>query len=224
MTGWRLHWLEAEGDLGPWRDRITQEIEATRMAVSRHLPPPALDVLVQRLPGMVIREIGLVGHAYRHSLFALQCDPDNENFAASLVNGALRRQVAHEVHHCLRMRGPGYGRKLGEALVSEGLAGHFVKLLFGNPPEPWECALNADDLRAHHPPPAVLDATDYDHAVWFFGTGGHRPRWTGYTLGYAIVGTWLDATPDVTSDDIVSVPAERVIAAWIAASGRHRIA
>ena len=214
MTEWRLHWLEAEGDLGPWRRQITDEIDATHAAVSRLVTPPRLDVLVQRLPGMVITEIGLVGHAYRHSLFAPQCDPDNETFASSISDGTLRRQVAHEVHHCLRMGGPGYGRKLGEALVSEGLAGHFVKQLFDNPPEPWECALNPERLHAHFPVRSALNATDYDHAAWFFGAGGHRPRWTGYTLGYALVEKWIEVTSGVDADAMVNVQADVVIAAW----------
>ncbi len=43
--------------------------------------------------------------------------------AASLDDGAFRRTIAHVVHRCLRMAEPGYGRTLGEALVSQGLAG-----------------------------------------------------------------------------------------------------
>ena len=85
------------------------------------------------------------------------------------------------------MAGPGYDRTLGEALVSEGLAGHFVQRLFGNPPEPWE------------------------HAVGV----GEYPRWLGYTLGYAIVGKWLGSArePDVAT--LVNVPAHTVLlATW----------
>ena len=69
--------------------------------------------------------------AYRPGLFGLTLDPDNPQFATCISDGTLRRQVAHEVHHCLRMAGPGYGRVLGEALVSEGLAGHFTRRLLG---------------------------------------------------------------------------------------------
>jgi hypothetical protein len=81
----------------------------------------------------------------RESLFSLTLDPDNPNFERSLGDGDLRRTIAHEVHHCMRMAGPGYGWTLGEALVSEGLAGQFVHRLFGSPPEPWECAVSAGD-------------------------------------------------------------------------------
>lgn len=221
---WRLHWLEAEGALGLWRERITSEVEAAWEAVARVVRMPPLDILVQRLPGAVIPEIGMVGHAYRKGLFALTLDPDNPHFAASLEQGALRRQVTHEVHHCLRMAGPGYGRTLGEALVSEGLAGQFTGRLFGNPPEPWECAVDEDIVRAHLPDATALMASGYDHNAWFFGAGRHRPRWLGYTLGYRIVGKWLADAGAVDGDTWVNVPADAVLAAsGIPGVGRPRI-
>ncbi len=210
---WTLHWLEAEGSLGAWRHAIENEILATREAIADVLTPPRLDVLIQYLPGMVIPEIGWVGHAYRHSLFSLQCDPGNENFEPSLSNGAVRRQVAHEVHHCLRMSGPGYGRTLGEAVVSEGLAGHFVRLLYDNSPEPWECGLGEDELKQHLPGREDLHATEYDHAAWFFGAGGRRPRWVGYSLGYVLVRHWLDNQPGIGIDTLINVDASTVLSA-----------
>lgn len=210
---WQLHWLEAEGDLAPWRDQVAAEIEATQQLVARAAPLPRLDILVQRLADAVIPEIGMVAHAYRKGLFALTLDPDNPRFAAGLRDGTLRRQVAHEVHHCLRMAGPGYGRTLGEALVSEGLAGRFTGWLFGSPAEPWERAVDLDVLRAHVPNAAMLQAADDDHAGWFFGAGGRRPRGLGYTLGYQIVGDWLATAGEVGGDVWVNVPADTVLTA-----------
>jgi uncharacterized protein YjaZ len=154
----------------------------------------------------------MAGRAYRKSLFALTLDPDNQHFAASLAEGVLRRIVAHEVHHCLRMAGTGYGRTLGEALVSEGLAGRFVGQLFGNSPEPWERAVDDGTLFANRPDAATLASTSYNHAAWFFGTGGERPRWLGYTLGYQIVGKWLDQTSELDGSTWVNVPADAVLA------------
>jgi hypothetical protein len=214
MTEWRLHWLEAEGDLRPWHSQIRSEVEATRALVSNSVTPPRLDILVQRLSGAVIPEIGMVGHAYRRSLFALTLDPENANFAASLLNGTLRRQVAHEVHHCLRIGGPGYGRSLGEALVSEGLAGHFVKHLFNTPPEAWERVVDAETIWKYFPDEAALTSTNYDHAAWFFGADGQRPRWIGYTLGYAIASRWLETTPEANGALLVGISASEVLSAW----------
>jgi uncharacterized protein YjaZ len=108
------------------------------------------------------------------------------------------------------MGGPGYGRTLGQALVSEGLAGHFTRLLLHNPPEPWECAVTDDALEAHWPDKETL-AKPYNHAEWFFGVGGQRPRWLGYTLGYRIVADWLAVTPEVDGDLLVNVAAETVL-------------
>jgi uncharacterized protein YjaZ len=208
---WQLHWLEAESDLSPWREQIAKEVAATHAIVSRLVTPPQLDILVQRLAGAVIPEIGMTGTTYRKGLMALTLDPDNPHFTESLANGALRRTAAHEVHHCLRMAGRGYGHTLGEALVSEGLAGHFIRRLFGNPPEPWECAVDDDVLHVQLPDAETLGAKWYNHAEWFFGAGGRRPRWLGYTLGYRVVGDWLAATPDADGDTLVSVPAETVL-------------
>lgn len=210
---WRMHWLEASGDLGPWRATIIAEVEAAREAVTTVLPLSPLDILVERLPGAVIPETGTTGQAMRESLFSLTIDPDNLNFERSLRDGDLRRTVAHEVHHCMRMAGPGYGWTLGEALVSEGLAGQFVHHLFGSPPEPWECAVADEVLKANLPDNATLTGTGHDHRAWFFGVGGRYPRWLGYTLGYRIVGDWLETKAEIDGETWIDVPAHEVLEA-----------
>ncbi len=209
---WRLHWLEAEGDLTPRRHQIASEIATARCAVAGNVATPPLDILVQRCRHAVIPRIGMGGRAHRDRLLAISLDPDNPNFANSLANGAIRRTVTHEVHHCLRMAGPGYGRTLGEALVSEGLAGHFTRRLFATLPEPWECAVDEETVRSHHPSPAELSSSSYDHRAWFFGHGGHRPRWLGYTLGHHLVGRWLERTGPVDGSALINVAAEIVLA------------
>jgi hypothetical protein len=219
MTEWSLHWLEAEGELAPWRSQIAAEIEATKTIIAGHIAPPRLDILVQHIPGWVIPEIGLVGHTYRRSLFSLTVDPANANFAPSLTDGTLRRQVAHEVHHCLRHAGPGHGRSLGEALVSEGLAGQFVTHLFAAQPEPWERAVEPAVANRLFPDNAALAAADYDHQAWFYG-GGVYPRWLGYTLGYMIAQRWLDTAPEANATMLVNVTANEVLAAWTSAKRR----
>ena len=209
---WRSHWLEASGDLGPWRSTIAEE-EIARKAVADVLPVSSLDILVQRLPGAVIPETGTTGQAMRPGLFSLTIDPDNPNFARSLRDGDLRRTVAREAHHCMRMAGPGYGWTLGEVLVSEGLAGQFVSHLFNSPPEPWECAVTDEELAANLPDNATLVSDGHDHHAWFFGFGSRYPRWLGYTLGYRIVGDWLATGVDTGCGAWVNIPAHEVIEA-----------
>jgi uncharacterized protein YjaZ len=102
---------------------------------------------------------------------------------------------------------------LGEVLVSEGLAGRFVGRLFGSPPEPWERAVDDEALRVNHPDLEALRSTTYDHATWFLGAEGLRPRWLGYTLGYEIVGKWLDGAGEVDGITWINVPAHTVLSA-----------
>lgn len=150
------------------------------------------------------------GVAHDRSLLMLSCDPDYPGFAAVLGTGALRRTAVHEAHHCLCMAGPGYGETLGEAIVSEGLAGCFTSLALGSPPEPWEAALEPGSARCLLPAAGGLEARDYDHAAWFFGTS-NLPRWLGCALGHLIVGRWA-AAAQPSGRAWVDVPAAEVLA------------
>lgn len=212
MDNWSLHWLTAAGDLESHRAAIVGEFEAAYRSLAGFVAPPRLDILVQRLAGETIPELGMVGHAYRDSLFAMTLDPDSPNFERSLHDGALRRQIIHEVHHCMRMAGAGYGWTLGEALVSEGLAGQFVGRLLGTDPEPWEQAVSWESLCGGAVAPDALAAGDYDHAAWFHGRGPY-PRWFGYSLGYGMVGAWLKEAGDVDAATWIDVPAATVVEA-----------
>nr|WP_256349670.1 DUF2268 domain-containing putative Zn-dependent protease [Pseudomonas sp. P7758] len=206
-----MHWLEASGSLAQFRPELIREFEVAYEAIAQLLPPPRLDILIQRLPGETLPELGLMGRAYRSTMFSMTLDPDNPNFLTSLRSGALRRHVVHEVHHCLRMAGPGYGWTLGEAMVSEGLAGQFVRQVLGSEPEQWERALAPQELLSSPVDRQLLEATYYDHSEWFFGTGA-RPRWLGYTLGYQMVETWLATQGDVDAATWVNVPAQDILA------------
>jgi uncharacterized protein YjaZ len=100
-------------------------------------------------------------------MFAMTVDPDKPIFIRSLSDGALHRQIVHEVHHCRRMAGPGYGYTLGEALVSEGLAGQFLHPLLGTEPEVWERAVTPEALQAAFPGAEELTSMFYDHSAGF---------------------------------------------------------
>lgn len=212
MSHWSIHWLEAERDLSPWREPILAAIEAASTAVSRLVPKPALDILIQS-GDQVIPQLGTTGFAHSRSLLSLTIDPDNPNLAGCLSGTGFCQGVVHEVHHCMRMAGPGYGHTLGEALVTEGLAGRFVKEALGTPPEPWESAVSGDLLARHFPADDELWQSPYRHDEWFFGAGGKRPHWLGYTLGYDIVGRWLSGAGQIDGETWINIPARTVITA-----------
>lgn len=96
---------------------------------------------------------------------------------------------------------------MGEACVSEGLAGHFVLELFGGEPELWEC-INAELIHAYLPQ-LHQDwlCTDYDHSKWFYGASD-MPRWLGYTLGFNLVASYLAARPERRASQLAYTKAD----------------
>ena len=203
---WTTHYANANGQLDGLIGPIGAAIERARARIETVTPAVTIDVVVQSWPGRVIECYGLVGYAPTGTMMQLTVDPDNANLATSLGE-PLERTIAHELHHVQRQRGPGYGRTLGGALVSEGLAGHFAGELYGKRPEPWERALDIEEIaRFAAEAEKDWDHHDYDHAAWFFGSGG-RPCWTGYTLGYALVDRYLGDRPTLTAASLVDTPA-----------------
>ena len=80
-------------------------------------------------------------------------------------------------------------------------------------------------LLANHPDVVSLGSTTYDHAAWFLGAGGQRPRWLGYTLGYELVGKWLEEAGEVNGLTWVNVAAHTVLSAtWNEIPRPHPVA
>lgn len=219
MSDWRLHWLEAAGPLSPWREVLTAEVLTGCKAADRRATLPAVDILVQNVPRSGIPELGMGANAYRPSCFSLSLDPQNPRFADSLAEGAVQRLVVHELHHCLRMAAIGWNHTLGDALVSEGLAGHFVHECLETPPELWETALGAEALAAWTGrAQGEAEVLHYDHAAWFYGGASpYRrddaapPRWAGYAIGFDLVGRYLRLHPEARPSQLCGIHAARLL-------------
>ncbi len=220
---WTLHFLEAEASLAPWRDRLADEARATHDRIAGVLSPdiamPRVDILIQRTPMGCIPDFGIGGRAYSPHCLSITLDPDNPTFETSIAAGHFGRTLTHEFHHCLRFAAIGYGNTLGMALVSEGLCDQFDREVNGGDGSPWTHAL------APHQWPAILaqiepllTSRDYDHIAWFFGSQHSLdtiPRWTGYTVGYHLIGAYLNAHPDARPSRLAGVPAPELLAeAW----------
>ncbi len=188
MASMNLHFLDARGALTGLDGWLRRCLTDTHEKAAGLMPLQPLDVVVQT-GKRIIPEKGHLGYAPKSGVVFITVDPDNPALKAN-ADASLERMFAHELHHAARWDGPGYGSSLGEALVSEGLAGHFVLELFGGPPEPWE-QLPESEIRTH----AALAAqewerADYNHEAWFFGRGD-LPRWLGYSLGFRLVERFL---------------------------------
>lgn len=100
--------------------------------------------------------------------------------------------IAHELHHVVRWQHGGYGKTLGEALVTEGLACWFAELESG-----WKAPWIRGDTSAALWKKAQeqWDDPDYKHDEWFFR--GPLGKWAGYRMGYVLVRRVLDLRFDL---------------------------
>ncbi len=200
-----LHFLNARGQLDLYEKRVREAVSNAVGATTSLKKLGPLDIVVQE-GRWVIPQTGHTGDTPRADLIILTLDPGNEALEANMGR-SLERVIAHEFHHARRWDTVGYGETLGEALANDGLAGRFVEEVYGNPPEPWENAVNFDKLRTHIDEAAKeWDSKDYDHMRWFFGKGD-LPHWIGYTLGYQLVGKYLETFPETRPSLLASEPA-----------------
>lgn len=139
-------------------------------------------------------------------------NPQHNHFPQT-IRDQIPRVLAHELHHCMRTRGPGYGETLAEALISEGLADHFDHEVWGKEPQLWSIALTDEQaLPLLERARGELDNKPYNHAAWFFGSAEqHIPRWTGYTLGFRLVADYLRLHPEQTAAELHAMPASAFI-------------
>lgn len=198
MTVWHIHILNSRGALTPvLSDVRTAAREAVSLA-SKQGDLPRFDLVI-KAGREVIPEWGLAGHAPAPGLIDVTLNPDR--FDAQL----MIRTLVHEFHHLMRWDGPGYGRSLGDALVSEGLAGHFVLQVLGGKPDPWDATVPAQGLARQ-----ALNGwsrLDYDHARWFFGRGDIR-KWAGYGLGHRLVAEYLAQHADKDAAALAEMTSE----------------
>jgi hypothetical protein len=197
MTVWNIHFLNARNTLTLLLPQIRATAREAVARVSEHADLPRFDLVVKAQPGGGIPDWGVGGYAPAPGLIEVTLNPDR--FDAAL----LLRTLVHEMHHLIRWDGPGYGRSLGEALVSEGLAGHFVLQVLGGKPDPWDAVTPAAGVARQ----AMNEwaRLDHDHARWFLGKGDLR-KWTGYGLGHRLIAEHL---AQAQGDDAVTLSTTR---------------
>jgi uncharacterized protein YjaZ len=174
------------------------------------LPVKNVDVIVQA-GKQVIPETGIGGFSPSAELVYITIDPGHPTFPGVLDTEFLAT-LGHELHHCARHTGPGYGHTLGEALVTEGLATNFEVELRGGKAPFYACAVQGHDLEllAQRARPE-LRSSKYVHRAWFFGAAAKGfPRFSGYSLGFNIVAAYI-LRHATSAACLWGVPAENVL-------------
>ena len=200
-----FHILDAGGRLEKFQVQISDSLRVGLEHIEQELSLPSIDVVVVDDPHSAIPETGVGGSAPTAHLLYIYVDPEFTDLDKTL-DFEIRSTLAHELHHCARWANIGYGSTLLEAIVSEGLADHFDIEINGGVPKLWDTAIQREGLETLLEM-AKLEFTnsDYDHAAWFYGSA-KIPRWAGYSLGFKLVGDYMQKTQKKASE-LVSEPA-----------------
>jgi hypothetical protein len=132
-------------------------------------------IIVRDQPGATIENLYPGGHTY----FPNETQIAVPSWPADEVQ--LKSTLAHELHHMARWQNGGYGRTLGEAIISEGVASFYEQTKSGWTP-PWTQAKLTDEIWAKIKSSWKNDP--YNHSDWFFN--GPDGQWIGYTAGYLL--------------------------------------
>ncbi|HRN71145.1 MAG TPA: DUF2268 domain-containing putative Zn-dependent protease, partial [Candidatus Woesebacteria bacterium] len=176
---------------------IENNFNDTVSQVAKYLPIRDVDVIVYDNPEGTVPEQGIGGYTPNKNIMYISLDPSFINLKES-INLELKRTLAHEFHHTVRWKNPGYGETLLDALITEGLADHFDIEVFNESPQPWSRAFTDSELNnLMKKAEKEFNNTDYDHSAWFYGNVELGiPRWAGYSLGFKMVKDYLAKHPD----------------------------
>ena len=122
--------------------------------------------------------------------------------------------VAHEYHHSVWTdRYQDRGFDLVDYLIFEGRADSFAHAVYPEMVAPWTEALTAEQEAAQwQAMQQHLDSSSVMIQRKFMFGGTDVPRWTGYTIGFHIVQTYLKKHPNVSIDEWTALDAHDLLA------------
>lgn len=195
------------GALDAQKTQIEQLVDEVFVAAGAELAIDQVSVLVSADAARTIPGWGMGGYALSPDEIELVIDPLTADLG-NLLAARLPHIIAHELHHTVRLRDPGFYITLRDALVFEAMADHFALALLDGDLPPWTTAFDEADTplyRARAEP--ELDQP-FNFEAWFFGIGTDLPRWTGYTLGYRILRDHFEANPQDSASVLVNAAPE----------------
>lgn len=207
-----LHIVKSATGLRAYESLIRSTAAKVIEGVGRLIPLSNTDLVFCDYERFVIPHRGIGAVTFNDHLVLVSIDPSFPNLWQQIAQ-ELPRDIAHELHHCARMRDLGRRNNLLDALVQEGLADHFAEEFTNKPPERWSTAIAGGALRLlWRRAWRECLSTTYDHSAWFFGSKRrHIPRWAGYSIGYQLVQRYLTAHPSAKASKLYRLPSRAFV-------------
>lgn len=181
---------------------ILEIIEEARGRAAELMPLMGVHFAVNQCPANIVPHTGVGGSCFSRDLVSIDVAP-RLDLTQERVRRVIRYTASHELHHAARWRSVGYGRTLGEGMVSEGLADRFAHEMVPEPVMPWARPMDSfSRMMCRWQLPLALNSRFYSRRIWFFYGSPLRgiPRWAAYSLGYEVVGRYLEVARKKASD------------------------
>lgn len=209
------HILRDTSRIEPYRGQIEKVAYDSILQASYEMPIRDVSIGVFDFPENCIPELGIGGAAngkvgaYKQTLIEIDLDPESQH-RDSAISKELARTIRHELHHDVRGKFFGQDKNLRDRVILEGLAQHYEIEGTDEKPPIYATALMPDQLQ----PLLKLIEADFESfgekaSDWLFGAEDKGiPRWTGYSIGYHIIGEYLKSHPDQKASSLYAAPSE----------------
>lgn len=168
-----------------------------------------IDITVRPKKEFTVPEVGSGGYAPNGNEIRIAVDSTRTNKEIEeIIKDKVPLSIYHEINHVARWRTVGYGEKIPETLISEGLAIVFAEQKWPKFKAPWG---EYDEIEIKNYLEILRNRdvkSKYNHSEWFFGKG--QSKWLGYKVGAFIVRQAL-LNSNKSIEELTKISASKVL-------------
>lgn len=212
MKNIKIYFLEAKKRLVlEQKSLISEAIKYHAAKAAKTLDLSSINFTVYPNKDWCIPQTGDGGHTADSDWIQIYVDPSPVALKR-IINTSLPATIYHEMHHAKRMTTVGYGDKLLEVVITEGLACAYSEEMFPQFKVPWGKYSNEEIKSLLKTFLGHVADRRYDHSEWFFGVG--KPYWLGYKVGIYIIRDLKDKIATFDCAKMVNERANEIFKMW----------
>lgn len=224
LFAYKKHWLQdfyvryKDGDIGSYHplgkdieEQINSTVEEVIGDCADLLPFGDSTLYIFVLPWFPGEDEemfeGTMGQAPWQNTIKLYVDTNDFSFES------LRETIAHEYNHAIFFQNiPSAQKTILDSVIMEGLAENFREVAVGGEPAEWSTALkNNEIVEALGKLKGSFDAYDYNIYNDLFYGGDRFQRWTGYSIGYQVVKSYLKQKDNIAWEKVMNTDPQKIL-------------